>query len=89
LTEPYRGILWYNAKKKAYAVVEHNLGSNYQEILEKHRSQGLPAHLFEHKKHHHTEDADNCRPCDQIARKVISSWREAGIIKKLLGDRNV
>lgn len=87
--EGYRGILWYNAKKNAYMVAEHNLGSDYREILEKHQSQGLPAYLFEHKKHHQNEKAENCQSCDRIVRGILSSWHEGNIIKKILGDRNI
>ena len=64
--------MWYDARKNAYTVVEHNLDVGYQKILEKHRSQGLPAYLFEHKKHHHAKDADDCRSCDRIVRRNIS-----------------
>lgn len=69
--EPYRGIVWFDAKENSYSIAEHNLGSDYQAIIERHRNQGLPAYVFEHRRRHNAEPAEKCRGCDRIVRKTF------------------
>ena len=59
----------YHAEKNRYSVLFHNLTAEKAAEVEKGRSDAFPVLIVEQRKHHSTEDAQNCRDCREDVKR--------------------